>query len=109
LLGLACAAVLLWSRPAHALVHLARIQEMSTRVDGDPVRQFVEIRMLETFDPPLSGSNRCTPAIDIEVPLRQKGGRTRKAQVVLKVKHAGSIAGKRKSDKDGLRLVCKPS
>jgi hypothetical protein len=83
--------------PANAL--LDAVAALGGTRDGDTV----------TFAPALSGNNRCTPRIDLDVPLRERGGRPRTGKLVLKVKHAGSVSGGNGRDTDALKLFCRPA
>jgi hypothetical protein len=62
-----------------------------------------------TFEPPLAGTNRCSPTIDIDVPLAERGGSPRQGKLVIKAKHTGSVSGRSKRDKDRLKLFCRPA
>ncbi len=61
-----------------------------------------------TFAPALAGVNRCTVPVDLDIALRERGGRRRPGKLVLKVKHAGIVSGRTERDTDTLKLFCRP-
>lgn len=67
--------------------------------DGDTV----------SFAPALPGTNRCTPPVEVDVPLKERGGRQRTGKLLLKAKHAGTISGRNQRDTDVLKLFCRPA
>lgn len=83
--------------PANAL--LDAVAGLGGARDGDTV----------SFEPALLGTNRCTPAVDIDVPVKERGGRQRAGKLLLKVKHSGTVSGGSERDADALKLLCRPA
>jgi hypothetical protein len=48
-------------------------------------------------------------AANVDVPLRERGGRQRPGKLGLKVKHSGTVSGQTERDTDALKLFCRPA